>query len=85
MCEDSKALVRFGLAYTAAGMLSVMGGDELLPVEISKRLGINASADSNTDNYVIIRGILLTLESEGRVRRLSEANQKYRWKRTEHR
>ena len=84
MYEDSKALVRLGLAYIAEGVLSVMRDDELLPVEISKRLGIDAAVDSNTDNHAIIRGILRTLESEGRVRRLPETNQKRCWKRTEH-
>ena len=85
MYEDSKALVRLGLAYVAEGMLSVMRDDELLPVEIGKRLGIDAAADSNTDNHAIVRGILRTLESEGRVRHLPETNQTCRWKRTEHR
>lgn len=85
MYENSKALVRFGLAYVAEGVLESMGTDVLLPVEIGIRLGIDASVDSNTDNNAIIRSILLTLESEGRVRRLPEVNQMCRWKRTEHR
>ena len=85
MYENAKALVRFGLAYVAEGVFEVMGTDALLPAEIGKRLGIDASADSNTDNYAIIRGILLSLESDGRVRRLPEVNHTYRWKRIERR
>ena len=34
MYENSKALVRFGLAYVAEGVLEMMEDDELLPVSI---------------------------------------------------
>lgn len=84
MYENSKALVRFGLAYVTEGVLEAMGTDALLPVEIGKRLGINSSSDSNPDNDAFVRGILLNLESVGRVQRMHEVNQTCRWKRIEH-
>ncbi len=77
-------VAELGLFFLKDAVLSVLleaeheGEPPLSMAEISQRLGIpSTDLANNTSYYYILRGILVRLEDEGRVRRDPEATHKW--------